>query len=74
MFSQLFTDAIAFWKPECIMKKHALECVVYGHEAEPSYLSFSRIADFLGVLHQRFAPGFMRPSILAFGKVNEELV
>lgn len=55
-----------------IMKKHALECVVYGYEAEPSYLSFSRIAYLLGVLHQRFAPGFMRPSILAFGKMNKE--
>ncbi len=43
---------------------------VYGYEAEPSYLSFSRTAYALGVLHQRFAPGVLKPAIFAFGQKN----
>jgi SAM-dependent methyltransferase len=39
-----------------IMKKNDIEGVVYGYEAEPYYLSFSKIAYFFGVIHQRFAP------------------
>jgi len=54
-----------------IMRKNELECVVYGYEAEPSYLSFSRVAYWLGVLHQRYAPRFMRPAIFAFGKMKK---
>jgi len=55
-----------------IMKKNGLERVVYGYEAEPSYLSFSKIAYFFGVIHQRLAPGFMKPAIFAFGKMNKQ--
>jgi SAM-dependent methyltransferase len=55
-----------------IMTKNGFECVVYGYEAEPSYLSFSRIAYFLGVLHQRLAPAFMKPAIFAFGKIAKK--
>jgi SAM-dependent methyltransferase len=57
-----------------IMKKNMLDCVVYGYEAEPSYLSFSRVAYFIGVIHQRFAPGFLKPAIFAFGQMNKETV
>ena len=56
-----------------IMKKNGLECVVYGYEAEPSYLSFSKISYFSGVMHQRFAPEFIKPAIFAFGKMKKEL-
>ncbi len=42
--------------------------VAYGYSAEPSYLSFSRLAYWLGVLHQRYAPGFFRTTILAYGR------
>lgn len=56
-------------KLKSIMRKNCFEYVVYGYEAEPSYLSFSRVAYYLGVLHQRFAPGFMKPAIFAFGKI-----
>jgi len=55
-------------KLKSIMKKNDFECVVYGYEAEPSYLSFSKIAYFFGVVHQRVAPGFIKPAIFAFGK------
>jgi len=54
-----------------IMKKNGLEGVVYGYEAEPSYLSFSTITYFFGVLHQRFAPGFIKPALFAFGKMKK---
>ena len=41
---------------------------VYGYEAEPSYLSFSRFFYRLGVVHQRFAPQSIRPVIFGFGQ------
>lgn len=50
------------------LASHGFEGVVYGHEAEPSYLSFSRIAYWLGVLHQRHAPSFIRPAIFVFAR------
>jgi len=55
------------------MKKIGFDCVVYGYEAEPSYLSFSKVAYSFGVLHQRFAPGFMRPAIFAFGQIKKAI-
>ena len=56
------------WKMKNILKKHNFDSVVYGYEAEPSYLAFSTIAYFLGVLHQRFVPGILKPVIFVFGK------
>jgi SAM-dependent methyltransferase len=50
------------------MAKHRFRAVAYGFESEPRYLSFSKFAYALGVLHQKFAPGFMRPAIFAFGQ------
>lgn len=53
--------------------RHALqqagfEGTVYGYEAEPVYLSFSKLAYALGLLHQKLAPGIFRASIFAFGQ------
>jgi SAM-dependent methyltransferase len=45
--------------------------VVYGYEAEPSYLSFSRIAYFFGYLHQKFAPNFLKCTIFAFAQLKK---
>jgi hypothetical protein len=50
------------------MRRHGFDHVVYGYEAEPSYLHFSRLAYVLGVLHQRFAPGFLKPAIFGFAR------
>jgi SAM-dependent methyltransferase len=61
----------SIWKLKNIMKKSGFNCIVYGYEAEPSYLSFSKIAYLIGVLHQRFAPGFLKPAIFAFGKIKK---
>jgi len=55
-----------------MMRKHGFESVVYGYEAEPRYLSFSTIAYCLGVLHQRIAPGFLRPALFAFGRARKQ--
>ena len=63
----------SIWKLKSAMEKNGLECVVYGYEAEPYYLSFSKIAYFFGVLHQRFAPRFMKSAIFAFGKMKKDI-
>ncbi len=55
-----------------IMKKNGFEHVVYGYEAEPSHLKFSRIAYSLGMLHRRLAPAFLMPVIFAFGKIKKD--
>lgn len=48
------------------LSAHNFDGVVYRHEPDPAYLSFSKIAYYLGVLHQRFAPGIIKPSIFVF--------
>lgn len=55
-------------KLEAMMKKIGLQGIAYGYEAEPSYLAFSGVAYFFGVLHQKFSPGLIKPAIFAFGK------
>lgn len=56
------------WALRRMMRRNGFDCVVYGYEPEPSYLSFSRFAYWLGVLHQRHAPRFLKPVILAYGR------
>ena len=51
-----------------MFRKHRFDAIVYGYEAEPSYLSFSKLAYALGVLHQKFAPNALKVSLLAFGR------
>ncbi len=53
------------------LKKRGFDAVVLGYEAEPSYLHFSKIAYFFGVLHQRLAPARIRPAIFAFAQKPE---
>jgi SAM-dependent methyltransferase len=60
-------------KLRSVMRTSGFEAVVYGYEAEPSYLSFSKIAYYFGVLHQRFSPGFLKPAIFAFGKIRKDV-
>ena len=55
-------------KIRSLLAGHGFEHVVYGYEAEPSYLAFSRIAFFAGVLHQRWAPRSLKPLIFAFAR------
>jgi SAM-dependent methyltransferase len=55
------------------LARHGFEPYVYGYDAEPSYLSFGRLFYFLGVMHQRYAPGFLKVGIHAFG-INGQTV
>ena len=59
------------WTIKNLLKNYGFECVVYGHESEPRYLEFSKIAYRLGVLHQKFAPSFLKPTIFAFGRIKK---
>ncbi len=52
---------------------HGFEPCVYGYDAEPSYLSFGRFFYYLGVLHQRFAPNFLKVGIHAFGVKGQSI-
>ena len=56
-----------------IMTKNSIDSVVYEYEAEPSYLSFSTIAYFFGVIHQKLAPSFIKPAIFAFGRMTKNI-
>jgi SAM-dependent methyltransferase len=46
--------------------------VAYSYSAEPSYLSFSKLAYWFGVLHQRYAPRIFKSTILAFGRRTKQ--
>lgn len=48
------------------LARHGLEGVVYGYEAEPQYLAFSRFAYRLGVWHQKLAPAMLKPTLFVF--------
>lgn len=50
------------------LESSGFQATVYGYEAEPSYLSFSRPAYFLGVLHQRYAPMIFKVGLHAFAE------
>lgn len=50
------------------LAQNGLDGTAFGYEAEPSYMAFSGWTYFLGVIHQRFAPGFLRPAIFAFAR------
>ena len=58
-------------KLRSMLTRHGFDAYVNGHEAEPTYLSFSRLAYALGVVHQRFAPGIFKVTLLAFGRKKQ---
>ncbi len=58
-------------KVKAMLNQQGFEHVVYGYESEPRYLSFSRFAYWFGVMHQRFAPSFLRPVIFAFAQLRK---
>jgi SAM-dependent methyltransferase len=51
-----------------MLEQHGFDACVYGFEAEPYHLSFSRWAYWLGVLHQRLAPKMFRSTLFAFAQ------
>jgi ubiquinone/menaquinone biosynthesis C-methylase UbiE len=51
------------------MANHGFRSAVHGHTSEPSYLSFSKFAYAVGVLHQRLFPSAFGLTIFAFGQL-----
>jgi ubiquinone/menaquinone biosynthesis C-methylase UbiE len=51
-----------------LLRENGFEHAVYGYGTEPSYLSFSRFAYWLGALYQKLAPGFLQPVIFGFAR------
>lgn len=47
------------------------DVIVYGYEAEPSYLEFARFCYFLGTIYQKFAPRCLASTIFAFAILNK---
>jgi hypothetical protein len=39
---------------------------VYGYQSDPAHFGFSRILYAFGVVHQRLAPGAVKPAIFGF--------
>jgi SAM-dependent methyltransferase len=56
----------------CGLSRYGFSHAVYGIAPEPSYLSFSRLAYRLGVLYHRYSPGFLRPVILAYARLEKK--
>lgn len=50
------------------LEKQGYQNVVFGYEAEPGYLRFSTFSYWLGVMHQKYAPNFLKVGIFAFAK------
>jgi SAM-dependent methyltransferase len=57
------------WALRRLLRDTQFSGVVYGYEAEPSYLSFAAVAYAVGVAHQKFAPNFLKPAIFAFARL-----
>ena len=53
-------------KIKAMLNKFDFEHVVYAYEPEPAYSSFSKIAYWAGVMHQKFSPMFLHPIIFAY--------
>lgn len=50
------------------LSRYGFVAAVYGFEAEPGYLSFSRFFYWLGVTHQKHAPRMLKVGIHAFAQ------
>jgi SAM-dependent methyltransferase len=51
------------------LERGGFEAAVHGHEAEPSYLTFSSIAYALGVVYARLVPDLFKSNVFAFGRL-----
>jgi SAM-dependent methyltransferase len=56
------------WGLRRTLQRQGFAPIVTGYDSEPTYLAFSGLTYFFGVLHQRFAPGFMKVGLHGFGK------
>ena len=53
------------------LKLHGFRAAVYGHDAGPGYLAFSKVAYSAGMVLQRLMPDSLKPMIMAFGELNQ---
>ena len=51
-----------------MLRTHGFEGCVYGYEDSPSYLGFSKLFYWLGVLYQRLAPNAFKVNLFAFAR------
>jgi SAM-dependent methyltransferase len=51
-----------------MLSKYGFDHYVYGYEAEPSYLYFSKLLYWLGTIHQKYAPMIIKPAIFAYAR------
>jgi SAM-dependent methyltransferase len=51
-----------------MLDKHGFEHCVFGFEAEPYHLSLCRLTYWLGVMHQRLVPDFLKSTLFAFAR------
>ncbi len=51
-----------------MLDSHGFEHCVYGFEAEPYHLSLCRLTYWLGVMHQRLSPNFLKSTLFVFAK------
>jgi SAM-dependent methyltransferase len=58
----------SIFKVRRMLTRHGFEHCVYGYQSQPSSLAFSRVAYAFGVLHQRYAPAVIKPTIFAFAR------
>ena len=59
------------WALRRMLRKHGFgDRVVYGHEGPPRYLLRWFLPALLGVLHQKFAPHFMKVALHAYARRN----
>jgi SAM-dependent methyltransferase len=50
------------------LDRHGFDHCVYGYQSDPAHFGFSRVLYTLGVLHQRYAPRWIRTSIFVFAQ------
>ena len=66
-----FNLGVLMNKIKKILAQNNFDGYVYGYEAEPSYLQFSKIAYFLGTVYQRCAPKIFKVALFAFAQKIE---
>jgi SAM-dependent methyltransferase len=54
-----------------MLDRHGFEHCVYGYEAEPYHLPFSRMSYLCGVIHQRLAPSLFKSNIFVFARKTD---
>jgi SAM-dependent methyltransferase len=65
---QTYYRANTVWKLRSLLKEAGLQGIVYGYDAEPSYLQFSPLIYGFGKYLHLLTPPFLRTSLFAFAR------